>query len=172
MTRAIAVPTSSTPMSDLLWCRLEGRTGHEAGRALLAELYRARTGQPLPQIATTDRGKPYLIGSDLHFSITHTKKHAFCALSDRPIGIDAEELDRNVNLKLAAKILSPSEAARWDGSREMLLRFWVLKEAQVKRSGEGLRGFPNQTDFDPRDPRIQIIDGCLLAVLEENDYAF
>ena len=159
-------------MSDLLWCRLEGRTGHEAGRALLAELYRARTGQPLPQIAATDRGKPYFIGSDLHFSITHTKHHAFCALSDRPIGIDAEELDRAISPRLAAKILSPSEAARWDGSREMLLRFWVLKEAQAKRSGEGLRGYPNQTDFDPLDPRIQIIDGCLLAVLEEHDYAF
>ena len=160
------------PMSDLLWCRLEGRTGHEAGRALLAELYQKKTGQSLPQIAVTDRGKPYFIGSDLHFSITHTKKHAICALSDRPSGIDAADLDRAISPRLAAKILSPSEAARWDGSREMLLRLWVLKEAQAKRSGEGLRGYPNQTDFDPRDPRIQIIDGCLLAVLEENDYAF
>ena len=147
-------------------------SAHAAGRRLLEELYTAHFGAPMPPVLLTDRGKPYFEGDPVYFSITHTKKHAFCALSDRPIGIDAEELDRAISPRLAAKILSPREAERWDGSREMLLRFWVLKEAQVKRSGEGLRGFPNQTDFDPRDPRIQIIDGCLLAVLEENDYAF
>ena len=158
-------------MSDLLWCRLEGRTGHEAGRALLAELYRARTGHPLPQIAVTDRGKPYFIGSDLHFSITHTKHHAFCALSDRPIGIDAEELDREVNFRLAEKILSPGEKQQFETAPDKhraLLTFWVLKEAQAKCTGEGLRGYPNQTDFSLADPRVTEQDGCLLAVIEEN----
>ena len=154
----------------LLWRRLEGRSGHEVGRELLAEGYRAITGYDLPPIVIAPRGKPYFEGSPLHFSISHTKSHAFCAISSVPVGIDAEETDRKVNLKLGEKILSPAEFARWDGTAESLLRFWVLKEAAAKLTGEGLRGYPNHTDFDPMDERIQIIDGCILAVLKENDY--
>ena len=158
-------------MKELLrWARLEGRSGHEAGRSLLAEMYREATGLDLPPIATTPRGKPYFEDSPLHFSISHTKNHVFCILSPVPVGIDAEELGRTVSPRLAEKILSPGEQTRWDGTQEQLLRFWVLKEAAVKLSGQGLRGYPNHTDFHPGDPGIQIIDGCLVAVLKENDY--
>lgn len=150
-------------------CALAGRTGHEAGRALLAALYRAETGEELPPIAVEARGKPYFPGSGWHFSVTHTSRRVFCALSDREIGIDAEELDRNVNLALAEKILSPGEKAQFDAAgdkRRALLTFWVLKEAQAKRTGEGLRGYPNRTDFSLNDPRVTETDGCLLAVIE------
>ena len=65
-------------MRKIAWCTLSGRSGHEAGRSLLETLYREETGQPLPPIAVTERGKPYVPDSDLHFSISHTKNHAFC----------------------------------------------------------------------------------------------
>ena len=39
-------------------CALDGRTGHEAGRALLAALYREETGLDLPSIAIAAGGKP------------------------------------------------------------------------------------------------------------------
>lgn len=150
-------------------CALAGRTGHEAGRALLAALYWEKTGLELPPIAVKAGGKPYFPGSDWHFSISHTPRRAFCALSRREIGIDAEELDRNVNLALAEKILSPGERVQFDAApdkRRALLTFWVLKEAQVKRTGDGLRGYPNGTDFSLNDPRVTETDGCLVAVIE------
>lgn len=150
-------------------CALDGRTGHEAGRALLAALYREETGHELPPIAVKAGGKPYFPGSDWHFSISHTPRRAFCALSRREIGIDAEELDRNVKLALAEKILSPGERVQFDAApdkRRALLTFWVLKEAQVKRTGDGLRGYPNGTDFSLNDPRVTEMDGCLVAVIE------
>ena len=50
--------------------------------------------------------------------------------------------------------------------RRALLTFWVLKEARVKRTGEGLRGYPNKTDFSLNDPRVTEMDGCLVAVIE------
>ena len=149
-------------------CELNGKTGHEAGRELLVSLYRAETGEELPEIWKTDRGKPYFAAGKWHFSITHTPRHAFCALSERPVGIDAEELDRNINLRLAEKILSAGEKAQFDAApdkRLALLSFWVLKEAAVKLSGEGLRGYPKDTDFSLDDPRVCIMDGCLLAVI-------
>ena len=150
-------------------CALKGRSGHEAGRELLARLYRQETGEPLPPIVTTERGKPYFSDSPWHFSITHPRGHAFCALSRKEIGIDAEELDRDINLRLAEKILSPAEKARFEAAEDKrlaLLTFWVLKEAAVKFSGEGLQGYPNRTDFTLEDPRVREIDGCLVAVIE------
>ena len=145
-------------------------TGHEAGRTLLERLYREATGRQMPEIAVTDRGKPYFPDASVHFSITHTKHHVFCVLSEKPIGIDAEELDRDINLKLADKILSAGEKARFDGAEDprlALLKLWVLKEAAAKCSGEGLRGYPRNTDFSPDDPRVTEQFGCLLAVIEE-----
>lgn len=152
------------------FCPLEGRSGHEAGYALLAQLYRQKTGGSLPPIRHTDRGKPYLENRAYHFSISHTSKHAFCVLARENIAVDAEELDRNIDLRLAEKILSPSEKARFDAAsdkRRALLTLWVLKEAAAKLSGEGLRGYPNHTDFSPEDPRVREIDGCLVAILCE-----
>ena len=150
-------------------CPLKGLTGHEAGRKLLARLYREETGRDLPPILTADRGKPYFAEDPLHFSISHTKHHAFCVLSEHNVGIDAEELDRGINLKLAEKILSPMERARFEAApdkRKALLTFWVLKEAAAKLSGEGLKGYPDHTNFSLDDPRVTEIDGCIVAVLE------
>ena len=151
-------------------CELKGITGHEAGRLLLARLYREETGEDLPPIAVTERGKPYFEDSSLHFSNSHTKRHAFCVLSREKVGIDAEEKDRNIDLRLADKILSPTEKQQFDAAEDKrlaLLRFWVLKEAAAKATGEGLRGYPNHTAFSLDDPRVTEIDGCLVAVVEE-----
>ena len=157
----------------LLGEKLDGRDGHQVGRELLAKLYTQTTGEPLPEISVTSNGKPYFTDSKWHFSISHTKKHAFCALSDAPIGIDAEEADRKIDLRLADKILSPAEKARFDAAenkQQSLLQLWVLKEAAAKLSGKGLRGYPNHTDFELSDSRVRIIDGCYVAILQEEHH--
>ena len=150
---------------------LRGRTGHEAGRALLARMYREEFGAEMPEILTGEWGKPYFAEGNVHFSITHTKAHVFCALSDRELGIDAEELDRPVKAHLAAKILSPRELAQYEAATDKnraLLSFWVLKEAAAKAIGRGLRGYPNDTDFSLNDPRVTERNGCLLAVVYQD----
>lgn len=149
---------------------LNGRSGHTVGRLLLADLYRRTTGEELPPIATTANGKPYFTEGDWHFSISHTKNHAFCVLSQKNVGLDAEETDRKVSPAMARKFLSPTEQARLgpDMQREVL-RLWVLKEALAKREGRGIGNWMKTTDFDPYDHRIQEIDGCFVAVLEEED---
>ena len=149
--------------------RLQGQSGHEAGRQLLEQMYREKTGKPMPQIACMPRGKPYFASGSLHFSISHTKHYAFCGLSDKPVGIDAEEKDRSINFMLADKILSPAEKRRFDvapDKQAALLKLWVLKEALGKLSGEGINGYPNHTDLSPEDPRIQEIADCYVAVVE------
>ena len=148
---------------------LEGRNAHEAGRLLLEKLYRKRYGQPLPPVERTATGKPYFPGKDVYFSISHTKKNVFCVLSERPVGLDAEEADRQVKPALAQHILSPGEFAQYEQAQDprlAVLTFWVLKEAAAKLTGEGIKGYPNHTDFNLTDPRVQQINGCLVAVLE------
>ena len=159
---------------QLAYRRIKAGQGHAAGRALLEELYRAKTDSPMPEICVTPRGKPYFAVEqniyNLHFSISHTKNHVFCALSEKPVGLDAEETDRNIDLRLAEKILSPGERQRFAAEKDpqaALLKLWVLKEAAAKLSGQGLQGYPNQTDFTPCDPRVQEIDGCYVAILVE-----
>lgn len=151
---------------------LNGLDSRVAGKLLLQQMYEELTGEEMPPIGKMPRGKPYFQEGGLHFSITHTKTTVFCAISDVPVGLDAEDITRTVNPSLAEKILSPYEYAQYEAvdeacKNEALLRFWVLKEAEVKCSGLGLRGYPNHTAFDLDDPRVQQIGGCLVAVIQE-----
>ena len=80
-----------------------------------------------------------------------------------------ESLHRTDDLT-GADTASPAHAlARLCGERKMnpISAFWVLKEAAAKLTGEGIKGYPNQTDFDLTDPRVQQLCGCLVAVVEE-----
>ena len=153
---------------------LNGLDSRVAGKLLLRQMYEELTGEEMPEIGKMPRGKPYFLTGDLHFSITHTKTRVFCALSDKPVGIDAEDVNRQVSPKLAEKILSPGEYAAYEAAADedknnILLRLWVMKEAEVKCSGLGLRGYPNHTDYRPDDPRISEVEGCVLAVITEGD---
>ena len=157
-------------MSQLYFAhrRLAGESGHNAGRALLAQLYETYVGGSLPPIAVTALGKPYFENSSWHFSISHTKNHAFCVLADAPVGVDGEELTRRVNPALAEKVLSPGELAQYASAADpnrAFLTFWVLKEAQGKCSGRGLGFHPRHTDFMLTDSRVFECDGCLVAIV-------
>ena len=148
-------------------------SGHRSGRELLEQMYRQYVGDVMPEILVTERGKPYFANSPWYFSISHSKNHVFCALSQKPVGIDAEELNRKIRLELAEKILSPMERQQYDAAEDKalaLLTFWVLKEARAKYTGEGLKGYPNHTQFRLPDPRVQQLYNCLVAVIEEEDY--
>lgn len=154
-------------------CSLNGRSGHEAGRALLHFLYQQETGrEQLPPVQVSTRGKPFLPGRELHFSISHTSRHAVCVLAHCPVGIDAEELDRSLKMSIVPRILSVSEMEQYrvaPDKRRAMLTFWVLKEAAAKLSGEGLTGFPNHTHFSLDDPRVMQWDNCLIALMTEGD---
>ena len=146
--------------------------GHAAGRKLLEGLYAEQTGEPMPEICIGPKGKPYFKDSLWHFSISHTPRHVFCALSRKEVGLDAEELDRDIKPALAEKILSEKEKEEYDRAEDKrlaLLTFWVLKEARAKFTGEGIRGYPNKITVSLEDHRVKIMDGCLVAVIEEGE---
>lgn len=156
----------------LAYCATTPPRAHEDAWELLKQLYMEQTGRQLPPVETGQFGRPYFRDNHCYFSISHTQRHAFCVIADEPIGIDAEEADRPVNLRVANRILSPEEMAQFAEAADKpraLLTFWVLKEAFLKLRGTGLQGFPNWTQFRLEDSRVQEIDGCLVAVMTGDD---
>lgn len=154
---------------ELIWKKLDNEDSHSAGRQLLEQLYRQVTGCAMPPIAVTDRGKPYFTEGDWHFSISHTKNYVFCCLSRKNVGIDAEEMDRIVDPRLAQRYLSPAEKDRWQAEEDQnaaLLRLWVQKEAYAKLTGFGIGNYLKTTDFDTKNSATLCINGCFVAVLE------
>jgi 4'-phosphopantetheinyl transferase len=94
------------------------------------------------------RGKPGIdpaLGRPgLSFNLTHTRGFVACVVGfDSMLGIDVEALSREPDLEIADRFFSPSEVAHLhrmtqDRKHRTFLRFWTLKEALIKATGEGL----------------------------------
>lgn len=97
------------------------------------------------EFAKHEHGKPYLLNHTLHFNYSHSQQYYVLAMSEhvKDIGVDVEELDRNVRLDALAKhAFHPDEYAMWlslDQDREYWFKVWTIKEAVLKASGLGIR---------------------------------
>lgn len=92
-----------------------------------------------PDLTYGENGKPHLTDApDTHFSITHSDKWVFLAVSDGEIGIDAQ-MPRRVCPRLAARSTSPEELS-WvkENTEPNFTRLWTMKEAYLKYTGTGL----------------------------------
>lgn len=101
-----------------------------------------RTGIPQNKLSYRHGsfGKPYLIGAELQFSVSHTSGAVCAAFSDGgEIGVDIERKDRRVSQRLFDRVLSDSEKPLAK-SGEDFVRLWVQKEAFLKRLGTGIAG--------------------------------
>jgi phosphopantetheine--protein transferase-like protein len=112
----------------------ERRTQHLAVR-LLFKLMMPEAD--LSQLVMADNGKPYLIGLPFHFSFSHCKGYAACAVDEKPVGIDIEIIHPRI-AKVAHKFLNENEKAMIAGLDEkvqlnQLAFLWAAKEAMYKK---------------------------------------
>ena len=112
----------------------ERRTQHLAVR-LLFKLMMPEAD--LSQLVMADNGKPYLIGLPFHFSFSHCKGYAACAVDDKPVGIDIEIIHPRI-AKVAHKFLNDQERAMITALEEQaqlnqLAFLWAAKEAMYKK---------------------------------------
>lgn len=110
-----------------------------AGLLVSSELSR-RSGIPRERLryAHGAFGKPYLIGSELQFSLSHTRGAVCAVFSDAgEVGADIERRDRRVGERLYSRVLSDRERLLVN-SGEDFIRLWVQKEAFLKRLGTGI----------------------------------
>ena len=112
----------------------------------------------LERFGTSGRGKPVCLSRpDVCFSLSHSGDVALCALSDAPVGCDAERVGR-VTPAVAKRCFSPEEIFAFGGETDAvgLCRLWTLKESVLKCSGLGL-AFPMrkvELAAEPDAPRL------------------
>lgn len=84
-------------------------------------------------------GKPQLIGSSLHLSLSHSAVAVVAAASwDGPVGVDVEALDPSAAALAAIGTVAGEES----------LERWTRVEAVLKADGRGLRVDPASVSFD------------------------
>lgn len=92
----------------------------------------------LSQLVMADNGKPYLLGLPFHFSFSHCKGYAACAVDDKqPVGIDIEIIHPRI-AKVAHKFLNEQEKAMIAALDEkdqlnQMAFLWAAKEAMYKK---------------------------------------
>ena len=112
----------------------ERRIQHLAVRLLLKLMM---PEADLNQLIMADNGKPYLIGLPFHFSFSHCKGYAACAVDDKPIGIDIEIIHPRIS-KVAHKFLNEKEKSmiadlEQEDQLNQLAFLWAAKEAMYKK---------------------------------------
>lgn len=89
-----------------------------------------------------EHGKPSLVDHpDIYFNLSHCAEAVACAVDKVPVGIDVESV-RPLKESLARYTMSDSELQVIHSAENPSMaftRFWTMKEACLKLTGEGLR---------------------------------
>lgn len=85
--------------------------------------------------------KPYLLNfSGVFFNISHSGKMVACAVSDKPVGVDIQQIT-SYKEKTAQRVCNESELkkiAESDDEASEFAKIWSKKEAFLKKSGDGI----------------------------------
>ncbi len=138
--------------------RFEGTPAHQrdsflAGRLVLRRLAAELTGlEPaeVPLSATCPdcggpHGRPVLVDSDLHLSLSHRNDAVVAAASwGQPVGVDVESPGSTDSLSAIAALTGEASIQRW-----------MRIEAVLKADGRGLRVDPNAVSLETVGDRLQ-----------------
>ena len=117
----------------------------------------------------TASGKPVLKNfPNIHFNLSHSEDIALCAISNTPVGIDVEYLDKNIEyLNISKRFFSPAEIIN---NKLDFFKLWTQKEAYLKSQGKGLSaGLEIEIPEDFTVIHFEPIPHYLAAVGRENN---
>jgi 4'-phosphopantetheinyl transferase len=152
---------------------VRGKAGYIASRWLLRKVLGAHLAVAPEAVvfARSDKGKPYLPGQALQFSLSHCEHWALLAVGyAESIGVDVESLKRSRNLNaIAERYYHPSEFAQLqqlgaDGQTSYFYRLWTLKEAFFKALGSGISTGLEKITFGVEGEKIQ---GAIHGTIQE-----
>jgi 4'-phosphopantetheinyl transferase len=89
-----------------------------------------------------EHGKPFFsLQPKIHYNITHSGKYVACILAGEEVGIDIQE-HKSVNMERMLERMVPTHMIREileaDDPEQAFFAQWVLREAYIKWTGEGL----------------------------------
>ena len=92
--------------------------------------------------ATGEHGKPFLtLQPKIHYNISHSGKYVMCIIAGEEVGIDVQE-HKKVNYERMLTRMVPADMVREilesDQMEKAFFAQWVLREAYIKWTGEGL----------------------------------
>lgn len=94
-----------------------------------------------PTIAYTEKGKPYLPDHPgIHFNISHCPLGCVCAVSDKPIGVDIQDI-RHFSQDIANRCCSTEELlllTQAEDPAACFTQMWAMKESYLKMTGGGI----------------------------------
>lgn len=117
---------------------------HMIGEKLLGEGLKREYGLDLkfePR-ARGEHGKPFFtLQPKIHYNISHSGKYVVCIFAGEEVGIDIQE-HKEVNYEHMLERMVPAHMVREimeaDNLRQAFFAQWVLREAYIKWTGEGL----------------------------------
>lgn len=116
-----------------------------------------------------ERGKPRVLShKGVHFNISHSGSLCLCAVGDRPLGVDLQQMKNARCEQLAGRIFTEEEMAAFlaaGGTREAFFATWARKEAVSKLTGAGLSGFKHQAAVEYRVVLETAYGDCRLCVV-------
>ncbi len=110
------------------------------GAGLLLREVLLRHGVSEKAVYVGQNGKPMV--EKISFNISHSGKMVACAVSDKPVGCDVEEI-KAVPEGMVARFFSDGERRylqEFEGEayQEAFFRLWTMKESYAKMTGEGM----------------------------------
>ena len=140
---------------------------HYLTTAQLMEILEKEYGiTEMPVFAMNEYGKPFLSGhTDIWFNISHSQKTVVCAVADRPVGVDIQDI-RPLNMRVGEKFMTEAEEAAVksitdpDELNRELCRLWCIKESYGKMTGKGFgEGFKKvETDRLIAENRVSVTE--------------
>lgn len=91
-------------------------------------------------------GKPYLLppNEKIFVNWSHSGDYVLCAVSDREVGVDLQEIVREPGENLVRRALRPSERIFYEEAdaqekKRVFYEYWALKESFLKALGTGFQ---------------------------------
>lgn len=129
------------------------RFASDKNRSLWAELFaRWRLAEATGlspaeiEISHDEKGKPFCKSPPLSVSLSHSGPYIAVAVGKSAVGVDVER-KRKISLAVSRRWFRPEEhefltSLPEEERARAFFRFWTLKEAALKYTGEGLAGGP------------------------------
>lgn len=117
--------------------------------------YCKKKGIPYPRfplnIETNNHGKPSILGSDIHFNLSHSGKYTICVVDEASVGIDIQ-FSSETKTDISKKVLTEGELNLFGADIETAVKVFCIKEAILKKQGIGLSMGLKNTELYTENP--------------------